>query len=57
MRTKNDARKAIETAARIATKITEDLTLEEKSYILGIIEGMRMNKSLHTPTDTPEKTA
>ena len=57
MRTKNDARKAIETAARIAAKITEDLTLEEKSYILGIIEGMRMNKSLHTPTDTPEKTA
>lgn len=57
MRTKNDARKAIETAARIAAKITEDLTLEEKSYILGIIEGMRMNKSLHTPTDAPEKTA
>ena len=57
MRTKNDARKAIETAARIAAKITEDLTLEEKSYILGIIEGMRMNKSLHTPSDAPEKTA
>lgn len=57
MKTFAESKNKIETAARIAAKITEDLTLEEKSYILGIIEGMRMNKSLHTPTDTPEKTA
>ena len=57
MKTFAESKNKIETAARIAAKITEDLTLEEKSYILGVIEGMRAIKSLHTPTDTPEKTA
>lgn len=57
MRTKNEAEKIIETATKIVNAIPDDLTDTERSYILGVIEGMRMNKSLHTPTDTPEKTA
>ena len=57
MKTFAESKNKIETAARISSKIPEDLTLDEKSYILGVIEGMRMNKSLHTPSDAPEKTA
>lgn len=52
-----ESKNTIETAVKISTKIPEDLTLDEKSYILGVIEGMRAIKSLHTPTDKPEKTA
>ena len=52
-----ESKNTIETAIKISTKIPEDLTLDEKSYILGVIEGMRAIKSLHTPNDKPEKTA
>ena len=55
MRTKNEAEKAIETATKIISAIPDDLTDAEKSYILGIIDGMNAFKSMHK--DAPEKTA
>lgn len=55
MRTKNEAEKIIETAMKIVNAIPDDLTAAEKSYILGIIDGMNAFKSMHK--DAPEKTA
>ena len=55
MRTKNEAEKIIETATKIVNAIPDDLTDTERSYILGIIDGMNAFKSMHR--DAPEKTA
>lgn len=55
MRTKNEAEKIIKTATKIADSFPDDLTAAEKSYILGIIDGMNAFKSMHK--DAPEKTA
>ena len=55
MRTKNEAEKIIETAAKIADSFPDNMTAAEKSYILGIIDGMNAFKSMHK--DAPEKTA
>lgn len=55
MRTKNEAEKAIETALQIVRKLPDDLTDVEKSYLLGVVEGMNAYRTIHT--DEPEKSA
>lgn len=57
MKTFAESKNIIEESKKAGMKFPEDLTLDEQSYILGVIEGMRMIKSLHTPTDAPEKSA
>ena len=55
MRTKNEAEKLIKTATKVADLFLVDLSDTEKSYILGIVDGMNAFKSMHK--DAPEKTA
>jgi hypothetical protein len=55
MRTKNEAEKIIKTATKVADLFPDNMTDTERSYILGIIDGMNAFKSMHR--DAPEKTA
>ena len=44
MRTKNEAEKIIKTAKKLTNLIPDNMTETERSYILGIIDGMNAIK-------------